>query len=311
MPNLRATENLPIANPAPVIPTLNELGGFMSFDSEELFQLLAKKDWIVISKLMYRNSKIIGSNPIMSHAIQLFESEFFRETDELMPGERKKAYEFPGLIIDLNQHSFSRSFVDTFVDKKISLLTELKSDSLFNYAVSNQHRESAKRVIREFQSNKPEVVADAKRQHVSVKATETSSGKPKTINLFKSNMEQCFFEAVRDAFPTYHPYPNIALSTILDFKAIDNQLSPQEKEYFFKALIDSVVFDTRHGYEPKYFIELDSSFHDSDRARHNDKMKDNIFRAANAKLIRIRPHKSSEISTAKFKELILEIMRGM
>jgi len=38
-------------------------------------------------------------------------------------------------------------------------------------------------------------------------------------------------------------------------------------------------------------------------------MKDAIFKAANIKLIRIRPHNQDETTVQKFKELVTEVMR--
>nr|WP_225927396.1 hypothetical protein [Pseudomonas ekonensis] len=78
---------------------------------------------------------------------------------------------------------------------------------------------------------------------------------------------------------------------------------------FFQAIIDSVVFDVGSGYEPRYFIELDSSFHDSARTQNNDELKDSIFRAANAKLIRIRPLHTKASSIAEFEKLVRKIMQ--
>lgn len=278
---------------------------------EQLFQFLANKDWASISAFIYQNSKQIGKNPLISRAIEVFEQEFFKETDTLALSARKEAYSYPSVVIELGKHTFSEDFINKFIDKKIELLKALKSDDLIGFASANQHRESARVVIQELREIKPEIIANARREKVSIKSNEVNSSKPKTINLFKSLQEQYFFEAVREAFPTYHPYPNVALSSVIDFDVIQTQLSADEKSYFFRALIDVVVFDTRHAYEPKFFIELDSVYHDNERSQKNDDLKNNIFSAANIKLIRIRAHDQSEVSVAKFKDLVMEVMRGL
>lgn len=123
---------------------------------------------------------------------------------------------------------------------------------------------------------------------MTIRATEVGAGKAKTIRLFKSKQEENFYEAIRRFFPTYHFYPNVTLSSVLNYPAIKDQLSEKAKSYFFQAIIGSVVFDVGSGYEPRYFIELDSSFHDETKAQANDQLKDSIFRAANTKLIRVR-----------------------
>ncbi|MDR5857981.1 DUF2726 domain-containing protein [Halomonas eurihalina] len=281
------------------------------FDSESLFHMLANKEWDSIAKTMYYNSKLIGSDPVFAQAIRLFESEFFVETDSLPPGERKKVYEYPSLLIELKQHAFSKSFVETFVDRKLALLREIKSDHLLSYAAQHQDRPLAVKILREIKEKAPEALAHSRRQNVSIKSTPTTSEASKTTKLFKSRQEQLFFEAVREAFPTYHPYPNVAVSCVIDYSAIKNYLSFHEREYFFKAIVDSVVFDSSKEYEPRFFVELDSQHHDNECAVKNDRMKDAIFRAANVKLIRIRAHDSNEVSAKKFKQLVLEVMRGL
>ena len=280
-------------------------------DREALFQMLARKEWNEIAKVMYKNSKLLGSDPIIQQAIRLFESEFFSETECLDPREKLRVYEYPGLIIDIRKHAFSESFVERFIDEKLKLLRAINSDSLLSYAASHQERPLAREIIQYIQTKAPEIIADARRENVSIKSTHTTNSKSKTINLFKSKQEQNFFEAVREAFPTYHPYPNVSVSCILDFDAVKAQLSQPERDYFFRAIVDCVVFDTKDGYEPKFFIELDSNLHDKARAKENDRMKDAIFNAANVKLIRIRAHHGNETTVQKFKQLILEIMRSL
>lgn len=280
-------------------------------DREALFQMLVRKEWDAIAKVMFKNAKLLGSDPIIQQAIRLFESEFFTETESLEPRERLRVFEYPGLIIELNTHAFSEVFVGRFIDEKLKQLRAVNSDILLSYAASHQERPLAREVINEIQSKKPEVIADARREKVSIKSTSTTDGESRTINLFKSKQEQNFFEAVREAFPTYHPYPNISVSCVLGFDAIKTQLSQTERDYFFRAIVDCVVFDTKNGYEPKFFIELDSHFHDEARAKENDRMKDAIFNAANVKLIRIRAHHESETTVQRFKQLVLEVMRGL
>jgi hypothetical protein len=281
------------------------------FDREELFQLLQQKDWDAIAKVMYRNSELLGSDPIIQRAITLFESEFFSETDHLDAKDKLKVYEYPSLVIDGRKNAFTDSFVSKFIEVKLELLKESKIEHLLSYASMHQNHSSAKIILAEIQNNRPEILADVRRKSVSVKSTEVNSGIQRVTNLFKSKQEQRFFEAVREAFPTYHPYPNVAVSCVLDFEKVKHLLKPEEKDYFFKAIVDSVVFDTSNGYEPKYFIELDSGFHDSERAKKKYLMKDNIFKSANVKLIRIRAYDQKEVTVQKFKKLVLEVMRDL
>lgn len=280
-------------------------------DREQLYTLLAQKDWDAIGKIIYKNKKAKKQDPFLTQVTTFFEAEFFEFTRPLPPAERARQFEHTNLIIELGQHGFSQAFVDNFVDERLKLMQETQHSALLNYAQTYQHRPLAQKVIASFLNTKPEAVAASLRENMTIRATDVRPGKAKTIRLFKSKQEEHFYEAVRRVFPTYHPYPNVALSCVLDYHAIKDSLSEQAKSYFFKAIVDSVVFDVGSGYEPKYFIELDSSFHDAAQAQANDKLKDDIFRAANTKLIRIRPLNSKASSIEEFEKLVREVMRQL
>ncbi|MGH8161212.1 MAG: DUF2726 domain-containing protein [Gammaproteobacteria bacterium] len=281
------------------------------FDRESLFLMLASKDWDSIVETTYRNAALIGSDPVMAEAVRLFESVFFAETDSLSPSEKKKVYESPNLAIELGRHAFSRKFVERFIDTKLEFLKSTSSQNLLDYALQHQERPLAIAILQEIQSSAPEAIADARRAHVSIRSTPVADGAQRTIRLFRSRQEQRFFEAVRGAFPTYYPYPNVALSCVIDYSAVKDNLGSEERTYFFKAIIDTVVFDSNKSYEPKFFIELDSQYHDTAAAALNDRMKDNIFEAANVKLIRIRAYDERELTVERLKELVIEVMRGL
>ncbi|EOH4916368.1 DUF2726 domain-containing protein [Pseudomonas aeruginosa] len=276
---------------------------------EQLYELLAKKDWEAIGKIIYENKKVRSQDPFLDQVTKFFETEFFSFAESLPAAERAKQFEFTSLTIELGQHGFSQGFVDRFVNERLKLMQEIQHPGLLSYAQSHQRLPLAKQIIQSFLQKKPEAVAASLRENMVVRTTEVIEGKAKTIRLFKSSQEKHFYEAVRRAFPTYHPYPNVALSCVLDYSAIKDQLSERARSYFFQSIIDCVVFDVASGYEPKYFIELDSCFHDDARAQSNDQLKDSIFRAANTKLIRVRPLNARASSTDEFEKLVREVMR--
>jgi len=281
------------------------------FDRELLFQMLLKKEWDGIAQILYKNPDLLQSDPVINQAIQLFESEYFSDIETLNAKEKLSALEYPGIVLDLKQKSFSESFISKFINEKLQVMQLLNSDGLISFAASHQKIPLAKKILQDIQETKPELIANERRENTSIKATKTVKGEAKTIKLFKSQQESNFFEAIRQSFPTYHPYPNVALSCIINFEAIQNYLNPAQKNYFFRAVIDSVVFDANGGYKPMYFFELDSHYHDNDKAKENDNMKNKIFEIANVKLIRIRAYESEEITVKKFQDLVLEVMRGI
>lgn len=280
-------------------------------EREQLYQMLMDKKWVNISKYLYRNHKTVNTDPVSKQAITLFEAEFFSHTTTLDPTEKLKLYEFPSLIIETRTYGFSQKFIDQFIDEKMLAMQAVQHDGLVGYAAGNQHRELARNILKELETNSPEVLADARRENTTISSVSTQIGKSHVIKLFKSQQEKNFFEAVRQAFPTYHPYPNVALSCILDFDKIKNNLTHQHQNYFFKAVVDCVVFDSSKDYIPLYFIELDSVFHDTTKAKENDLLKNQIFEVANTKLIRVRPHEKEDATEESLLKLVLEIMRDI
>jgi hypothetical protein len=84
-----------------------------------------------------------------------------------------------------------------------------------------------------------------------------------TTSLFKSNQEVELFMSIREVFQMYVVYPNVGLSCVVNFDKLKNSLSQEEKSFFFRGIIDCVVFDQHNDYKPIKFFELDSSYHDS------------------------------------------------
>jgi hypothetical protein len=109
-----------------------------------------------------------------------------------------------------------------------------------------------------------------------------------TQGLFRSDLEATFFQAVRAAFPSYVPYPNVALQSLVDVDALRPHLDEEAQAYLFRALVDCVVCDQHAGYRPVYAFELDSQHHDAPDRQHRDGLKDRICAAAGLPLYRIR-----------------------
>lgn len=278
------------------------------FERESMYQMLANRDWIGLSNTLTTHAKELANDPITQQAVGFFETEFFADCAEYPSKVRYQKFEHISLMIELGKHGFSRAFQDRFVDEKLQVMQELGLPSLLSFALGNQHRPLAKQIVREKRTAAPDQIAQARRGDLSIKASQVHDAAPKTIKLFKSQQEENFFEAVRRAFPTYNPYPNVALSSVLDIDSFKDELSPKERSYFFRAVVDSVVFDARDSYTPKFFFELDSVHHDSLQAQENDAMKDSIFKAANVKLTRIRGYGSKALTVQEFERLVLDVM---
>lgn len=108
-------------------------------------------------------------------------------------------------------------------------------------------------------------------------------------SLYRSDLERRFHLAVMEVFPHFLAVPNVALQAIVHFESIRHRLTDSERAYFFKGMIDVVVFDPQRELHPNYLFELDSPYHDDPKARERDEMKNRIVEAAGARLYRLRP----------------------
>jgi hypothetical protein len=122
--------------------------------------------------------------------------------------------------------------------------------------------------------------------------------------LFKSEQEHLFYKALQSVFPTFMIYPNVVISNIFDFGQIKDHLTNDQQTFYFKGVIDFVVYDADGLQDPLYFFELDSAFHDTEDAKRRDGLKDGIFAAANIPLHRIRLHNKTLTTTHDFKGMI-------
>ena len=130
-----------------------------------------------------------------------------------------------------------------------------------------------------------------------------------TINLFKSQQEHDFFQALRQVFPRFDVYLNVGLSTLIDFGAIKEDLSQEERTFFFRGVVDCVVFDQFQDYKPVYFVELDSAYHDFEEQKLKDTYKDKILAMAGKKLYRIRKN-SNEVGVKEFIQMIRDVFEA-
>ena len=277
-------------------------------DTEKLFQQLAAKDWDNLSEMLLQNKGLIHKDPYLDRVAQLFETEFFDHIAPMSATERVIKMRHISLIIDSDRKCFAGAFVDKLIDQKLHALKEAGDKTLANYASTYFERPLAKQILLELRREDPEQLAQARHSFAKIDAATSRNSSAKTVKLFKSPQEEIFFNALRDAFPLFIPYPNVAMSCAIDIDAIRDSLSPEEREYFFKAIIDFVLYDPKTGHEPIHFFELDSKYHDGEKARRNDALKNSIFSAAGIKLVRIRAFVANETTASDFKKLVLDLV---
>ncbi|SMC71318.1 DUF2726 domain-containing protein [Cellulophaga tyrosinoxydans] len=105
-------------------------------------------------------------------------------------------------------------------------------------------------------------------------------------SIFNSPQEKELYLASRRILKSEIILPNIALSSIINSKVIE-LLEKKTKTFFFHSTLDLCIVDSET-FKPKFFIELDSSWHDKPKQIENDRMKDEIFEKAGMELHRLR-----------------------
>lgn len=105
-------------------------------------------------------------------------------------------------------------------------------------------------------------------------------------SIFNSPQEKELYLASKRILPNELILPNIALSSIINSSVI-KLLANKTRSFFFQATLDLCIVDPQ-SFRPKFFIELDSSWHDNPKQIDNDRMKNEIFERAGMELHRLR-----------------------
>lgn len=211
---------------------------------------------------------------------------------------RKLTYSIPDLDFEKIVSEYI-SFLKLTNQPKTAYFISKKWDSL---VIANNF-------IDEYEKNNPVEINHSNSSNIKISMNSNLKTERNIINLFKSKQEYEFFYAISDKYPNYFTYPNVALSCIINFDEIKNELDSNESNYFFKAIIDCVVFKSdNNNFEPMYFFELDSIFHDDEKQIKKDKIKDKILSLAGVNLFRIRAKSSKNLERNDFKQLIDEVI---
>lgn len=106
-------------------------------------------------------------------------------------------------------------------------------------------------------------------------------------SIFNSPQEEELYSSAKKIFPEDLVLPNLALSTIINSKITELLESKREVNFFFKSSLDLCIVNSK-SFRPKFYIELDSSWHDKPDQIGKDQIKDKIFKKAGLKLYRLR-----------------------
>ena len=279
----------------------------MNIDYEEIYRLAYQQRWSDLLDFVHTNSRLAASDEMIQQAVKTFEDYFFSQLEQGInhntePYLQKLFALHIGQIYKLPPDRFNRVVADLVRIYKDRGQTFLAYDC----AKFFPENELCAKVIAEYEISMPKLVKHTQINQIRVVESTTISEIDHTISLFKSNQEISFFMALRDVFQLFTVYPNVALSCLIDYEQIKHSLSAEEREFFFKGIVDCVVFDHHNNYKPIHFFELDSDYHDAEQQKKKDEYKTKILGLAGKKLFRIRKTNRKQ-GQKEFTKLIREI----
>jgi hypothetical protein len=282
-----------------------------NMNQEKIFQLLQKSEWEKLLDYEYTNQEEIICNPILK---SLFDNHFINTLLDDLKNRNDKTYSYVILkrvyqrflqhrnkTYDIPEKTFEK-----LVIYYLEILQFQKEIRVAKHIANNwNHLDECQMFLK----TQPKEIQHSNNDNIKISENSNIIKVNHVIPLFKSKQEFEFFYAVRDYYPNYLTYPNVALSCVINYQKIQHHLNSHEKNYFFKAIIDNVVFiQSENNFEPKFYFELDSIYHDTEEQQSKDKIKDKFFSLAGQRLIRIRARDNRNLIRQDFKKMIQEIL---
>lgn len=257
---------------------------------ETLYQALHRQEWKTILTLLHKRKDEIAQDHMLRDAAGIFAKEFLRIVSTY-PLDREDIVEHLEDLDVLHAGKFYLLQNEDLDTLHIQLAIRKQSVNLkeaVSYAKKVPTNIACQEIIKRHAELSPVNVVHSQENTINVTYQNRIEDVDLTINLFKSNQEIELFTALAKVFNTYQIYPNVALSCLLNFEELKATLSREERDFFFKGVVDFVVFDQAEGYKPVYFFELDSDFHDTEKQKVNDLFKNQVLAKAGVKLFKIR-----------------------
>ncbi len=272
-------------------------------DHEALYRLIYERQWAALLDALHRHREAVAADALLARAAETFVTAFF---EALAGGAPEALAEELEKLFLLHTGGFYR-LPEARFEQVVEALVRLHADrpeAALGYARFCPHNPRCAAVLRAHAP--PEPIQHAQADTLDVASTSPLADADATLPLFKSQQEADFFLAVREVFATYFVYPNVALSCLVDYEHLREHLSGEERRYFFRALVDCVVFDQHDGYRPRFFFELDSPLHDTEERQAKDRHKERILALAGQRLFRIR-RREAGTGRAAFVALLKEL----
>jgi Protein of unknown function (DUF2726) len=283
-------------------------------DREAVLQAVLQENWEPVITWLYKNRADIQRDALLKYAADIFTAEFFGKLPTYAL-ERPDITTHLATLLALHRgrlYSFELPYYKLLI-VQIASRNQHDRDMAYQFASEFPEEEACRSIIAEYERLRPRQMAHSQSHTIRVTQQPDAVQVPTQdyrINLFKSHQEKQFFQALKNTFPSHHAYPNVAISCLLDWNTLRGELTAAEKDLFFKGIVDFVVFDQAQDFFPLYFFELDSPWHDTEKAQRNDPLKDSIFAKAGIPLFRIRKA-DQQVSENEFTMLIREMIQHM
>ena len=274
---------------------------------EEMYQSIQKQNWDYPISVLQNYKEDIAVDTSLQQAAKILILEFLRNIDS-----------YPKTRTDINENLeklwiIGKSNYYKFEPDELKSITcqivKRKPLSVGTYNLAKHYPDEfiCKQAIDIYENQIPKNLEHSQSNRIKVTESKVVVNIDFTINLFKSDQEIEFFYALKRTFEMYQIYPNVAISCLLNWELIKNDLDNEERKYFFSGIIDFVIFDQATGFKPLHFFELDSAYHDNPDIQKKDKMKDSILAKAGVKIMRIRKN-DKHVSEQEFIKLIRELV---
>ena len=277
-------------------------------DAEVFYQLLYEQRWTALLDFLHQHHEAIAREALLSQAADTFATVFFSQLPADAPEPFAEALEKLFLLHNGGFYRLSEARFETVVEALVTAHAH-RPEAAVGYARFCPDNPRCAALLARHDPPAPESVPHTQDDDIDLSISPPWKEADATLSLFKSQQEVTFFLAVREVFATYFVYPNVALRAVIDYERIKDDLTGEERAYFFRALIDCVVFDQHDDYRPRYFFELDSALHDTDERQEKDRRKERILALAGQTLHRIR-RRAADIGRVDFVRLLREIREG-
>ena len=257
--------------------------------TEKCLIYLQSKEWLKLNEFLSdeKNCKELATDPIFP----IFEMNLISEVKRYENEGDENLSTVLARIFQLYQNTGILKLSENCVLELATYLFQ-KHPSEYYAKVLTENTE-AKNFLKKKESERTEKIEKtilASNLNVNI---GTSGELDFSKSIFNSPQEEELYFASKRILKNEIVLPNIALSTIINSKIME-LLEKRTRSFFFFFSLDLCIVDPKT-FKPKFFIELDSSWHDKPKQIENDIMKNEIFEKAGMKLHRLRKKKNKNM----------------